>query len=913
MWKDYGSADKSEPMLNTNRTGLKIAKKMAKDKLDKPWALIFEKVLEDLSVSPDRGLERNEVRIRRKRFGPNQIKKEEKQSAWIILIRQFKSLIILLLAIASLLSFLFGEFIDAIAIGAAIFINAVFGFVTELRAVRSMEALQKLGGAKAKVIRDGDVQEIAVEELVPGDIAIFEAGDIVPADIRLFEASNLQVDESMLTGESVVVWKGIDKVDENAPLAERSSMLFNGTTITRGSGKGVVAATGMETELGQITTLVQEAEEEVTPLEKRLEKLGHKLLIATLVIAFIVGLVGIITGKELFLMVEMAIALAVAAIPEGLPIVATIALARGMWRMARRNALINRLSAVETLGSTNTIFTDKTGTLTENKMTVTRIAAASEEIEFSDDGQFLKNDKPLDSDTENNIREILKTGVLCNNASYKESNNKEVQAVGDPLEVALLAAGAKIGLNRKEIINKLSEEREEAFSSETMMMATFHRMDSGKYLVAVKGAPDAVVRVCHKFHYLDSDREADDEERKKWLDINQKLAREGLRVLALATKTTDSVDVEPYKELTFLGLVGMEDPPRKEVRESIAMCHKAGIRVIMVTGDQAVTAQNIAFSVGITNDKDAMVVEGQEIKDYESLTDDERKKLLKTQIFSRVTPSQKLNIISLHQKNNSIAAMTGDGVNDAPALKKADIGIAMGQRGTQAAQQASDMVLKDDAFSSIVVAVELGRVIFGNIRKFVVYLLSGNVSEILIVSLALLFNAPLPLFPLQILYLNMLSDVITALALGVGKGEESVMERKPRDPKEPILNRDHWLAIGGYSLIIMASVLGAFALALTWLNMEGHQAVTVSFLTLAFARQWHVFNMRDSGSKFLKNDIVQNPYIWGAIAICTTLLILAVYVPQLASILKLTDPTKNGWIVIISFSFIPWIIGQLRK
>jgi Ca2+-transporting ATPase len=878
---------------------------------EKPWSLPAEQVLDNLNVISNRGLSTNEIKKRQEQYGLNRLKKAEKKSAWQVLVGQFKSLIIMLLTFASLLSFFLGEWVDGIAIAAAIVINAIIGFVTELKAIRSMEALQEMGGTTARVYRDNDLHEVSVEEIVPGDIVALESGDIVPADIRLFEASKLQCDESMLTGESIPVKKNIHEIEEDLPLAERVNMLFKGSAVTSGSAKGVVVRTGMDTELGQIATLVEEAEEETTPLEKKLEKLGHKLLIATFVITFIVGAAGIIAGKEIFLMIEMGIALAVAAIPEGLPIVATIALARGMLRMARRNALINRLSAVETLGSTNVICTDKTGTLTENKMTVTKLTFEAGNVTLDEEGKLTRKDNNVQ---ENIICESLEIGMLCNNASYKEQQaDEEEKAVGDPVEVALLVAATKKGMTRKELLQQMPEEREEAFDSVTMKMATYHQLNNGKYRVAVKGAPDAVLEVCTHFRTSDGDRDMSAEERDRWLERNNQLAEEGLRVLALAAKETDSVESSPYEGLTFVGLVGFSDPPRKDVRTSIASCHKAGIRVIMVTGDQPVTARNVGIAVGLVSQEKVEAVHGRELKEPDSLNQEEQKRLLGIPIFARVSPRQKLNLIALHQNNGSVVAMTGDGVNDAPALKKADIGVAMGKRGTQVASQASDVILKDDAFSSIVVAIELGRIIFGNIRKFVIYLLSGNVSEVLIVSLALLFNAPLPIHPLQILYLNMLSDVITALAIGLGKGEPSVMLQKPRDQNEPILTYYHWTAVGSYSLLITAAVLGAFAIALRHMGLEGNDAITISFLTLAFARQWHVFNMRDRGSRFFKNDVVENPFIWGALIICSALLLIAVYVPGLAAVLKLTHPGISGWYLILGFSLIPFVVGQIVK
>lgn len=589
---------------------------------------------------------------------------------------------------------------------------------------------------------------------------------------------------------------------------------------------------------------------------------------------------------------------------------ATIALARGMWRMAKRNALINRLSAVETLGSTNIIFTDKTGTLTENRMTVTQVVLESGEVNINK--QFSKNGesiKPLDDTV---LKLALETGLLCNNAYLPENGSyMEDKAVGEPMEVALLVAAAKAGLNRDEIVEEIPESREEAFDSDVMMMATFHEQEQN-YRVAVKGAPENVIKAC-SFIQKEQDRiKMKDKNRAKWINKNKEMAAAGLRVLALATRTVDSLKADPYKELTFLGLVGMLDPPREKVREAIQSCKKAGIRTIMVTGDQKITAQSIGLAVGLVSEDNADVIHGKEIPSVCELGNEEKiQHILKTSLFARISPKQKLDLIDLYQKNENIVAMTGDGVNDAPALKKADIGVAMGKRGTQVAREASDMVLKDDAFSTIVSAVEQGRVIFNNIRRFVIYLLSCNISEILTVFLASMVNAPLPILPLQILFLNFVTDVFPALALGAGEGDPDIMRRPPRDSKEPIITRSIWILIGGYGFMITASVLGVLALALVGFGMAKERAVTISFLTLAFAQLWHVFNMRDRGSHFFVNDITRNPYVWGALVLCIALLILVVYIPLLATVLKLVDPGFKGWALVLGMSFLPYLIGQI--
>ncbi len=888
-----------------------------REKKPAPWSQEAEVVLTEHQVDPDQGLTPQEVKERRKQYGHNRLRTKGRRSAWRILFEQFKNIIIWLLLASSLLSFLFGEWLDGVAVLVVIVINTLIGFFTELRAVRSMEALREMTQVDARVRRDGSLQTIPADQLVPGDIVVVDGGDIVTADLRLFEASKLQANESALTGESEPVGKQTELVEEDRPLAERENMLFKGTAVTRGSGAGVVVFTGMETELGQISELVAEAEEEHTPLEKRLDQLSAQLVWFTLGIIVIVAITGIVRGREFLLMIETAVALAVAAVPEGLPIVATIALARGMRRMAENNALINRLASVETLGGTNVICADKTGTLTENRMTVTKYVLDGGEINVSGEGlemegDFFKDENKLDLDENPVLEEAIRVGVLCTNAELDRDEDGDIEAVGEPVETALLVAGLKADMDRDDLTKKMPEAREVAFDPEVKMMATYHEQESG-YLVAVKGAPEAVLEASSDLKRGDGGLASlDESDRREWLDQNERLASRGLRLLALATKEVDSSDDDPYESLTFLGLVALLDPPREEVKDAIQDCKRAGIQVAMVTGDQAVTARNIAEAVGLT-EGDADVVTGRELQDREELSQEERDRFVDAPIFARVSPKQKLDLIAVHQERGAIVAMTGDGVNDAPALKKADIGVAMGQRGTQVAREAADMVLEDDAFSSIVLAVRLGRVIFNNIRRFVLYLISCNVSEILVVFLATMVNLPLPILPLQILFLNLVTDVFPALALGVSKGDPAVMRRPPRDPDEAVLMRRHWLRIGGFASVITVSVLASLTLALQWLDMDSSKAVTIWFLSLAFAQLWHVFNMRDLGSDFIENDIFQNPYVWGAVVLCVFLLLAAVYLPPLASVLRLVHPGLSGWGLVLGLSVIPWILGQIYK
>lgn len=882
-----------------------------------PWSCEADELFPRLDVSVETGLSSGEAKRRRREQGPNRLRQAKRRSVRKILADQFRNIIILLLLAATALSLAFGEIIEGIAIAAVILINAAIGFVMEWKAIRSMEALQKLGRVETTVRRDGKIQRVPAEQLVCGDIVLVEGGDVVTADVRLLESSKLQANESVLTGESVPVEKQTKALPEDLPLADRSNMLYKGTVLTRGSAEGVVVATGMNTELGRISSLVEEVEAEQAPLQKRLDAFARRLVWVTLIIAALVGVTGVLSGKDAFLIIETSIALAVATVPEGLPIVATIALARGMWRMARRNALVEQLSAVETLGSTNMILTDKTGTLTENRMSLRRVLFENGEVSLEEEPEeqqtpLAGEGQPVAPQKDELLREAFTVGVLCNNASFDPE--KENGSVGEPMEVALLRAGAKVGLHREELLERMPEVREVAFDTETKMMATFHRSNDS-YYVAVKGAPEAVLDVCAELRTGEEVVPLDKPTRQEWLQHNQQMAEDGLRMLAVARKTLESAEAEPYEDLTFLGLLGLLDPPREKVREAIQACHQAGIRVIMITGDQAATARHVARAVSLLEDNQAeeTILSGRDLRGVDSLSAEETERLLQAAIFARTSPQQKLDLITLHQQNGAIVAMIGDGVNDAPALKKADIGVAMGRRGTQVAREAADMILEDDAFSTIVAAIEQGRIIFGNIRKFVLYLLSCNVSEIMVVGLASLANAPLPILPLQILFLNLVTDVFPALALGVGEGEPQMMKKPPRDPQEPILERHHWYTIGGYGLLITLAVLGALAFALILLEMGRQRAVTISFLTLAFAQLWHVFDMRESDSKILRNEITRNRWVWASLVLCIGLLLGALYIPGLSGVLEVTHPGRSGWLLVAGMSLMPMFVAQLVK
>jgi len=885
--------------------------------LSSPHAMASGDVIVALATDAEQGLTRGEAATRLAQHGPNALHRAEKVRLWAVFLRQFRSAVVLLLAAAAGLSLAFGDLPEAIAVFAVILINAAIGFTTEVSAVRSMEALHRLSTVGARVRRDGALAEIDATELVPGDIVELEAGDLIAADLRLVSAHKLTCDESALTGESAPAAKHTEVLPDGTTLAERSNMAYKGTAVSRGSGAGVVVGTGMQTELGAITKLVSEAKDEQTPLEKRLDALGRNLVWVILGVAALVAGLGIARGKDMVQMIETGIALAVASIPEGLPIVATIALSRGILRMARRNAVVRRLSSVETLGSADIIFSDKTGTLTENRMTVTRFAFEAGDALRGADGTWR-----VDTAAQGVLGEALRVGVLCNNASIS-GGGLAWKTIGDPLEGALLLVAVENRLDPFEVRRNFPELREEPFSSETKLMATFHGSAKGNgegLYVAVKGAPEAVLSVCSDALAGGGPRRIEASDRDRWLARNNEIAVDGSRLVALAFKRVDDEDAHPYSELTFIGLVGMVDPPREDVRASIEACTAAGIRVIMITGDQAPTARYVARAVGIVGEEQATVVTGSELRLPAQLSAQEADDVRRVNIFARVSPQQKLDLIALHQAEGHIVAMTGDGINDAPALKKADIGVAMGQRGTQVAREVADVVLKDDAFHTIVVAIQEGRVIFGNIRKFVIYLLSCNIAEILAILLASLLDWPLPILPLQILFLNLVTDVFPALALGMGEGDASAMRRAPRPSGESLLPGRYWWSILAYAACIAGATIGVSALAHGPLGVSHDTSVTMSFMTLAVAQVLHVFNMRDGGAPLWRNAVTRNPYVWGAIALCATMLAAAVYVPALQMVLQTTGLSGMQWMIVLGISatpvfldiFVRALVGGLR-
>jgi Ca2+-transporting ATPase len=650
-------------------------------------------------------------------------------------------------------------------------------------------------------------------------------------------------------------------------------MLFKGTVVARGSGAGVVVATGMHTELGTISKMVEETEEPTTPLERRLARLAHGLMALTLVIAALIGTGALYSGSSPLLVIQTSIALAVATVPEGLPIIATITLARGMLRLVGHQALVQRLAAIETLGSTSILCTDKTGTLTENRLRVQDIL-------------------PHEGIPEARHR-CLEVGLLCNNASLPHDGEP---AVGDPLEVALLAAARDAGIEREGLLARWPRVREVAFDAESRRMVTVHG-HAAPHRLAVKGAPEAILDAC----------DLDAASRSEWAQRAEAMATRGLRVLGMAEARRDDPEASA-ENLQLLGLVGMWDPPSPSAPSTVRAFRTAGVQVVMVTGDHPATARHVATAVDLPNAETVWL--GRDLESARSAPLERQEDLRKGCVFARVSPKQKLELIALHQSSGAVVAMTGDGVNDAPALKRADIGVAMGGRGSEAAREASDMVLRDDNLATIVTAIGEGRTIFANIRGFAVYLLSCNLSEVLVVSLAVASGGPLPLLPLQILFLNLVTDVFPALALGMGQGAPDRLRRPPRDPKEAVLARRHWFTIGVYGLLLAGAVLAAFGLALGALDLDARGAVTVSFLTLATSQLVHVFNMRRRTSGMLVNEITRNPWVWGALGLCVAILAAAAAIPAAARLLTLERLSPTAWLVVLSLSFAPVVVIQ---
>ncbi len=866
--------------------------------VSEPYTMHGASVCEALGVDAQRGLQTNRIRKLQEEHGLNQISEQGRKPAWRVLLEQFADPVIYVLGSAIILALLFGEFVEAMAVAVVILITVGIGFAMELQAVRSMESLKQMSRVISQVLRNGKKTAVTAEQLVPGDILLLREGDLVTADARLLEADNLRIDESLLTGESFEAEKSIHPLSGKVMPADQANMVFKGTLVNSGYGKAVVTATGESTLMGHIQKSALLEDKERTPLEKRLAKLSGMLIGLTLILVLLIGGIGILQGRDAVLMIKTVLALAVAAIPEGLPIVATIALAHGMLKLAEKNVLIKKLEAVQSLGEMGILCTDKTGTLTENKMTVRQA--------LWEQGKWDGEDLTEAAEENEALRRILELGVLCSNVRLENG-----EASGDPLELALMDFAISAGIDPGSLRADFPERLEIPFDPQSKMMATVHQSGSG-HLVCVKGAFETLSEKCSG---ISSGQRILPFDRETWAKEVNDLAREGLRVLAFAFKETgERLEIEHLREdLLFAGIVGFIDPARKDVPAVIRTYHNAGIRVVMITGDHPETALKIASEVGIFDQAEgsSTAIHGKDLN--KELEQDRSSRLLDTLVFARVTPDQKLDLVRFYQKHDHVVGMTGDGINDIPALRKADVGIAMGIRGTEAAREAADVVLKDDRFTSIELAIRQGRAIFQNIRQFTVYLLSCNLSEILAVAISFLMHLPSPLLPLQILFLNLVTDVFPALALGVGKGEKGIMDDPPRRSKEPILTGRLWSMTALYGLIMTLAVVGIAFFASRYLGLGPAKVNNLGFYTLVYVQLLNVFNVSLRNRSLLRNQVSANPWVWAALLLCVLIMAMAYMIPVTQRTLSLVPLTWDDFKWVLIFGSAALAVNQLLK
>jgi len=872
-----------------------------------------QEVIEELNTDRKSGLNDSEVNRRIKKYGKNEFKEEKKKGLLKMIFEQINDVMIYILIAAAVASASLGEVSDAIIIGIVITLNAVIGIIQERKAEEAIKELKKLSSPKSLVKRNGKVVEVPTNKIVPGDIVVLEAGRMVPADLRLIDEASLKIEESSLTGESVPVEKD-SEIDlsgkEDVALGDQRNMAFMSTVVTYGRGEGVVVGTAMDTEMGKIADLLGKTVDEKTPLQKRLADIGKVLGIIALIISAVIFGLGVIQGRDIFDMLFTAISLAVAAIPEGLPAIVTIVLAMGVQKMIKRNAIIRKLPAVETLGSVNIVCSDKTGTLTQNKMTVTKIYTNEE----------IKSVENIDTQNESENM-LLKAMVLCNDATYTEKNQ-----TGDPTEVALLVMGENNGLKKEEAEKQFKRLNEVPFESDRKMMTTINEIN-GEYFVFTKGAIDNLLKASTKINVNGEEKELTEDIKRDILNAAEKMSSQALRVLGAAYKKTDNKkgtreDFE--NDLVYTGLVGMIDPPREEVKASINKCHNAGIKTIMITGDHKKTAFAIAKELGIA-EREEQSISGVEI---DKLSEKELSNRIKDlRVFARVSPEHKVKIVNAFRDNGNVVSMTGDGVNDAPSLKAADIGVSMGITGTDVAKSASDMILTDDNFSTIEHAIEEGRNIYKNIKKTILFLLSCNFGEIIAIFLAVLFKWPTPLIPIHILWVNLITDSFPALALGVDPGDPDVMKEKPRDPKESIF-QGYKLSLFINGLIIGVLTLFAFVygirnfMGITDFNqiipsdIPGNaliHAQTMAFIVLSFSQLVHSLNLRSFEKSIFKKGLFTNKYLIGAILLGIVLQAIIVSVPFLEEIFNVSSLNITDWSIVLGLSIVPLIINEIVK
>ena len=941
-------------------------------------------VLKNLEVH-DEGLTTTEAEKRLAHYGPNQLREAPRPSFLAILWAQLNSFVVILLIVASVISALLGDYVEAAAIMAIVILNAVLGIVQEQRAEQALAALKKLAAPDAQVIRNGVRTSVPSYNLVPGDIVFLEAGNFIPADLRLLEAVNLRVEEASLTGESLPVQKNaVTVLEKNVPLGDRKNTAFMGTVVNYGRGRGVVTSTGMHTQLGLIATMLQNVETEETPLQRRLDQLGKSLSIGSLILVAVVFIVALFNyteigglfsapldylkefAAEITEVFIIAISLAIAAVPEGLPAVVTISLALGMREMVQRHALIRKLSSVETLGSATTICSDKTGTLTQNEMTVTRVWADNQFVHvtgtgYAPIGEFQVDGKKVEAANYPAILSTLWLGLLNNDSTIESTgeneSSKTYRIVGDPTEGALLVAAAKAGAVHVEIDEAYPRENEVPFDSERKRMITIHDVRDPKSedlspfkdekhkdwdVIVVKGAPDIVLELCTKYQGMDDQpREMTKEAKERILAANDTMTKDALRVLGFAYRLDKDVpnnaeDLKTHeleKDLVFVGLLGMIDPPRTEEKPALERARHAGIRTVMITGDFPNTAKAIAESIGLLR-PGKKVMTGAEL---DKIDDTELKNIIEdTDVFARVSPEHKMRIVDALQANDEIVAMTGDGVNDAPAIKRADIGVSMGITGTDVAKETADMVLTDDNYASIVSAVEQGRIIYSNIRKFVFFLLSSNVAEIMIIFLATLAGLPAPLTAIQLLWLNLITDGAPALALAMEKGDPDIMDQKPRAKNEPIVNRSMGIGIIVQTFAQTGAVLGAFIMGLAWhleagavipagsnvlsfvlshewRGVDVQTAETMAFVTLSLAELFRAYTVRSERASIFQIGFFSNKYMQYAVGLSIALLLIVCAVPFLQPIFNTHFLSGREWGLVLGLALMPAVAEEITK
>ncbi len=872
------------------------------------YQLDLDQLEEKLQVDASHGLSAEEAAERKKKFGPNELEADKKPARWLLFLKQFQDFMVLVLLGATLIAGLLGEYIDAIAIMIIVLINGFIGYFQEQKAENSLEKIKQLSAPVSTVKRSGNWENINSHELVVGDIVKIKSGDRVPADIRIIEANSLELEESALTGESLPVEKiGQAIPGEKLDAQDQRNMGFMGTLVTKGNGTGIVVKTGMKTEMGKIASLMMSTKKMITPLERRLAELGKLLIILAFLLTALVVVLGIMQGRPLYQMFFAGVSLAVAAIPEGLPAIVTVALSLGVQRMIKRKAIVRKLSSVETLGSASVICSDKTGTMTENEMTVKKIYVNDDFLKLTGEGYQTKGDIYLGKQkvdrTYPNLEAMLRYGVLCNQATLQKKNG-QYMVDGDPLDGALLVAAEKFGLDGN-VKHRYRIIKEIPFDSTRKRMSVIVADDNGRRFLITKGAPDVLLPRSSFFLTKAGRKLMQSTDRARWNEAVEQMANEALRIIGIGirplTKEDGMDDEMVERELTFIGLFGMIDPPRKEVKPAIFACKQAGIKTVMITGDHANTATAIAKELDLMPEH-GQVITGSELNQMNQL--ELEKQIENFYVFARVTPEHKLRIVQAFQSNGHIVAMTGDGVNDAPSIKAADIGISMGIAGTDVTKEASSLVLMDDNFATIKAAIDEGRNIYENIRKFIRYLLASNVGEILVMLFAVMLAMPLPLVPVQILWVNLVTDGLPAMALGMDTPEEDVMKRKPRNPREGIFARGL-----GYKIIsrgIMIGIISLIAFMIAYGNNPDNliYAQTMTFTTLVMAQLIHVFDCRSEKSIFARNPL-ENKYLLFAVFSSILLLLIVIYWPPLQPVFHTTALDLLDWLLVLVLSFIP--------